>query len=155
MGEAGVSESARATTAQEAAFRVPYANSTPRRARLVALDQASEGLVRHLARGGAGRSALSLWSERDAAEARALVDSLAPTDLVVLVSTGGADSPAAQLIAEACRLRRVPVLVFVLDTPARAGELPQILGHLRPYASMLVRAADAAYVADMLTALRA
>jgi hypothetical protein len=49
----------------------------------------------------------------------------------------------------------VPVLVFVLDTPERAGELPQILAHLRPYASMLVRAADAAYVADMLTALRA
>ena len=39
-----------------------------------------------------------------------------------MVSTAGEDSPAAQLIAEACRLRRVPVVVFVLDTPERLAE---------------------------------
>jgi hypothetical protein len=155
-----LSESARATTAAEARFRVPYPNSRPRAAKLVALDRASEGLVRHIARAHSNRTWLALWPGSDAAlsdattQAADLIGALDATDLVVMVSTAGEDSPAAQLIAEACKLRNVPVVVFVLDTPERRGELGDRLAHLRPYASMLVRAGDAAYVEDMLTALR-
>jgi hypothetical protein len=157
-----VSESARATSAAEARFRVPYPNARPRSARLVALDRASEPFVAHLAHGRADRVAVPLWSGgaddrlEDAAErARQLIAGLDLTDLVVMISTGGADSPAASMIAEACRLRGVPVTVFVLDTPDRPErELSEALAHLRPYASMLVRASGQDYVEDMLTALR-
>jgi hypothetical protein len=148
-------ESARMASAREAAFRVPYSNSRPRTARLVALDRASEAFVAHLVRDRPGRIALPLTEVADpVASARGLLATLEATDLVVMISTEGEDSPAASVIAEACRLRRVPVTVFVLDTPERAGELPDRLGHLRPYASMLVRARGLDYVEDMLTALR-
>jgi len=160
-----LSESARATTRQEARFRVPYPNSRPRIARLVALDRASEPFVAHLTRGHDRRVFLPLWGGeestavamgRDAGErARALVTALDATDLVVMVSMSGHDNPAASVIADACRLRRVPVVVFVLDNPSRpAAGLSDTLAHLRPYATMLVRAADEAYVEDMLGALR-
>lgn len=148
-------ESARMASAHEAAFRVPYPNSRPRTARLVALDRASEPFVAHLLRDHPGRVALPLAGEDDpVAAARALIAALDGTDLLVMISTSGEDSPAASLIAEACRLRHLPVTVFVLDTPGRAGELPQRLAHLRPYAQMLVRASGPEYVEDMLTALR-
>ncbi len=148
-------ESAKMTTAREAAFRVPYANNRPRSARLVALDRASEAFVAHLVRGKPSRVALPLTAVDDPiAAARALIEALDATDLVVMISTEGEDAPAASVIAEACRLRRLPVIVFVLDTPERADELPDRLGHLRPYASMLVRATGPDYVEDMLTALR-
>ena len=160
-----LSESARAASRQEARFRVPYPNSRPRLARLVALDRASEPFVAHLTKGHAGREFLPLWggSEetasgmgRDAGErARALVTALDATDLVVMVSIAGEDNPAASVIADACRLRRVPVVVFVLDNPSRAAAaLNDTLAHLRPYATMLVRADDEAYIEDMLRALR-
>ena len=148
------SESARAASGREAKFRVPYANSRPRAAKLVALDQASEGLVRHLSRTHPSRTWLALWSSQDGVQTNALIGALDAADLVVMVSTLGEDSPSAQVIAEACKLRNVPVVVFVLDTAERQGELPTRLAHLRPYASMLVRAGDAEYVEAMLTALR-
>ena len=153
-----LSQSARATTAMEARFRVPYPNSRPRSAKLVALDRASIGFVERLVAAHPHRTFLSLWSDDDnfdnaAARARDLIAALDTTDLVVMVSTAGEDSPAASVIADACKLRRVPVTVFVLDTPERAG-LADTLAHLRPYATMLVRASGHDYVEDMLTALR-
>ena len=148
-------ESARMASAREAGFRVPYPNSRPRSARLVALDRACEPFVTHLLRDHPGRTALPLAGLHDPiAAATALIAALDGADLVVMISTSGEDSPAASLIADACRLRRLPVTVFVLDTPDRAGELPERLAHLRPYAQMLVRAAGPDYVEDMLTALR-
>ncbi len=149
-----LSQSARATTSAEARFRVPYPNSRPRSAKLVALDRASIPFVEHLVAAHPHRSFLSLWSDAGldhAIEAaRTLIAALDTTDLVVMVSTSGEDSPAASIIAEACKLRRVPVTIFVLDRP----DLSDTLSHLRPYASMLVRAKGPDYVEDMLTALR-
>src|SRR5688500_18172953 len=44
-----LSESARMSTAKEAAFRINYPNSRPRAVKVVALDEASVGMVRQLA----------------------------------------------------------------------------------------------------------
>lgn len=168
-----LSESARAASKQETRFRVPYPNSRPRTARLVALDRPAEPFVAHMTKGRPQRRHMPLWSDweqdgdagqaaanarlgRDAsARAGLLVTELDSTDLVVMVSLAGDDNPAASVIAEACRLRRVPVIVFVLEHEGRpADELAETLEHLRPYATMLVRAPDEAYVDDMLRALR-
>jgi len=53
-----LSECARATTADEARFRVNYPNSSPRAVKVIALDKPSEGVLRRLAesRGVARRS---------------------------------------------------------------------------------------------------
>ena len=40
----GLSESARATTAEEARFRINYPNSRPRKSRVIALDKTAEEL---------------------------------------------------------------------------------------------------------------
>jgi hypothetical protein len=151
-----LSQSAKAITAAEARFRVPYPNSRPRSAKLVALDRAGVGFVQRLVAAHPNRATLSLWPDADdqladaTARATHLIAALDTTDLVVMISMSGEDSPAASLIADACKLRKIAITIFVLDR----DDLSDTLSHLRPYASMLIRAAGADYVEDMLAALR-
>lgn len=170
-----ISQSARATTAQEARFRVAYPNSAPRQVKLVALDDQSVKLVERLARAAPRRSALlpPLPADEAGGDARgtvgaikaklsdfagrtkALIAEIDPADLVVLVATAGEDAPLAAVIGEACRARGVPVTALILDPDSAADEvLAASLTKLRPYASMLVVARAQDYIEEMLAALR-
>ncbi|MBV8533970.1 MAG: hypothetical protein JO128_00175 [Alphaproteobacteria bacterium] len=166
------SQSARATTAKEAAFRVAYPNSSPRAVKLIALDEASVSAIGRLVRASPRRAALlppipstevtgdpvgSILAQLSdfANRMKALIAEIDPADLVVLVTTAGEEAPLAPVIGEACRARGVPVTALILDTDRVAdSSLAGSLAKLRPYASMLVVAHGDDYIDEMLAALR-
>jgi hypothetical protein len=166
------SESARMTTAAEARFRIDAPNSVPRVVKVIALDPASDVMVKRLAQlpwrhagfltaaafAGAVAAPVSMpgWLSDLAGRTSSLVEEIASADLVVMVATPGGNAPAAQMIGEACQLRRVMTTALIVGDPSASDEaLSATLAQLRPYAPMLVIASTEDYVVDMLTALRA
>ena len=167
-----LSQSARATSAAEARFRIDAPNSRPRAVKVVALDRPSESVVNRLSqlpwtnasfltaiasvpRTGAPFSVES-WLKDLAGHTKNLVDEVDSADLVVMVAAGGEDAQAASLIGEACSLKRVMTTALVLGTDAVSdAALSRTLAQLRPWALMVVIASAEEYIADMLTALRA
>src|SRR5258708_36017219 len=118
-----LSESARMSTAAEARFRIDAPNSRPRHVKVIALDPASEALVKHLAErrwnsasfftasafAGAppGRGfSMQGWLSDLAGRTTDLVAGVNGPDLAVMVATAGQSVQAAALIAAACRLER-------------------------------------------------
>jgi len=168
------SENARATTAAESRFRIDDPNSQPRSTRVIALDAASEPMVKRLAQ-SAWRGATFLtsraldpppqrppnwsmqgWLSDLAGRAKDLIDEIATADLVIMVAAAGAVPPTASVIAEAARLRGVMTTALVLDAQSASDEfLARTLAALRPHVSMLVVANGEDYVEAMLAALRA
>jgi len=166
------SESARMSSAAEARFRVDYPNSKPRVVKVVALDAASERVVKRLAqqswqramfftsikfegapRGGESWSA---WLSDLAGRTKALVEEVSGADLVVMVSSAGTNAQAAAVIGEACAARKVMTMALIVGSEQQSDqELSKTLATLRPYASMLVIASSDQYVEEMLSALRA
>lgn len=169
-----LSESARATTAAEARFRIADPNSLPRTVKIVALDRESEDVVKRLASQNwrtasfftasafantphtAGSFSMEGWLSDLTGRTKNLIDEVATADLVVMIASTGGDAQAAAIIGEACQLRHVMTTVLVLGAEDAAQEpLAHTLAQLRPYANMLVTATSEDYIADMLTALRA
>jgi len=163
-----LSECARATTAQEARFRVNYPNSTPRRIKIIALDEPAERLVRRLAQqtwncatfmttAGKGRSrSVGDWLGTLAGETANLLDHMHAVDLVVTVSTAGENSEDCAVIAEACNLHGIMMTALLIDpTSIAESAVLETMMPLRAHASMLVVAKGEEYVEAMLTALRA
>ena len=167
------SESARATTAAEARFRVATPNSLPRQVTVIALDRASEPVVQRLSRmswaranfltasaftgGVAAQKDFSIdgWLIDLAGRTKSLLAEVAQADLVVMVATMGAPAQAGAIIGEACRAHNVMTTALVL-TAAQTGKVAaDTLAHLRPHASTLVSASSPDYIEDMLVALRA
>lgn len=168
------SESARATTAAEARFRIAAPNSQPRAIKIIALDPPSEQVVKRLAGlrwnrasfltasafASAPRSgkefSMQGWLSDLAGRACDLVDEVATADLVVMIAGAGHTAQAAALIGEACMLRRVMTTGLVLaDASASDRAVSKTLADMRPHAMMLVVASGEDYIEDMLTALRA
>lgn len=168
------SESARMGSAAEARFRVDYPNSSPRGVKVIALDRASEPLVKRAAQRswqgasffasltfeGAPRNAegwsMQAWLSDLAGRTKALVEEVAAADLVVMVSSPGADAQAAAVIGEACAVRKVMTMALIIGSEQHSDdELSKTLAALRPHASMLVIANGDEYIEEMLAALRA
>jgi hypothetical protein len=172
------SESARMSSAAEAKFRIDAPNSRPRAVKVIALDAASERVVKDLARqswqgatfltasafagmaaGGPAppeRFSLGGWLNDLAGRTKNLVEEIAAADLVVMVASAGENAAAAAIIGEACNLRHVMTTALVLGTAASSDEaVAKLLAQLRPHAMMLVISSADEYVKDMLTALRA
>src|SRR5215212_1329591 len=134
-----MSESARMTTAAEAAFRIDAPNSQPRNVKVIALDGPSERVVKHLA----GRT-------------KSLVDEIDTADLVVMIAASGENAHAAALVGEACSLKHVMTTALILGSDATTDEaLSKSLTQLRPHVMMLVISNADEYIEDMLAALRA
>lgn len=165
FGFSQLSESARATSAQESRFRAPYPNSRGRNASLIALDACSALLVsRAVAQASDRRREVTLpqvdvGADRMASlqsHAQAFLDDAERSDMLVMVAKAGHDAEAGVLLGEACKLRGVPVTALVIadvDTPT--GLVARTLAQLRPFATMIVVANGPDYVEDMLMALRA
>ena len=168
------SESARMSSAAEARFRIDYPNSKPRVVKVVALDAASERVVKRVAQQGwqratfftsikfegAARSgeswSMQAWLSDLAGRTKALVEEVAAADLVVMVSSAGTSAQAAAGIGEACAARKVMSMALINGSEQRSNEeLSKTLAALRPYASMLVIASGDEYIEEMLAALRA
>lgn len=160
-----LSESARATSAAEARFRVQAPNSAPRRVSVVALDAAGAALAAELATlswtgarflncpmTAAGGERLDAFLADLAGTTRRLLEVVEASDLVVMLAGGPEGGVAAAAIGEAAAARRVTAVGIVL---AGGAALACTLGVLRPHVGMLVVAEDRDYAAAMLEALRA
>jgi hypothetical protein len=147
-----LSESARMSSAAEAAFRVQAPNSRPRAVKVVALDDESEGVVRRLAAGSwnqAGFFTAELFTQN-------LNEEVAAADLVVMVAGPGGGADAARLIGRACSDRRIMTTALIVGSAAASEEaLSKTLSQVRPWSLMVVIADADSYIEDMLTALRA
>ena len=168
------SESARMSSAAEARFRIDYPNSKPRAVKVVALDAASEHVVKEAAerswqgasfftslkfdgapRTGEGWS-MEAWLSDLAGRTKALLEEVATADLVVMVASAGTCAQAAAVIGEACAARKVMTTALIIGSEERSDEeLSKTLATLRPHASMLVIANGDEYIEEMLAALRA
>jgi hypothetical protein len=158
-----MSESARASSATEAAFRVPHGNARRRRIALVALDAGAAAAAERLAAEGFPR-AVSLpaeasgdaWLDALLAPAREMPGLLADADHLFLLASAEGDAAMAGAVAEAAFARGVPVSAFLLaPASAQDADLARALSRLRPVAKMLVLARDDGDIAAVLTALRA
>ncbi len=155
---------ARAATAQEAAYRVPYPNSLPRSSRIVALDRRAADMLHAIGdEPWAGARFLILSPvQPDLAQGAVLLTGpdgaaldcageLAGADVVVMVATTSEAAAAAEVIGRLARTRGVMTAGVVV-----AGrEADAVVRAMRPSAAVLVMASDADYLPAMLTALRA
>jgi hypothetical protein len=165
------SESSRAASAAEARFRINDPNSRPRTIKVIALDRASERVVKPLAglqwKGAAFLTTLQPappresffmpgWLSDLAGHTKDLLAEIDGADQVVMVATAGENAEAASIIGEACSLKRVMTTGLVVCVRSTSDEaLSQTLAQVRPWALMLVIASAEEYIADMLIALRA
>lgn len=165
-----LSESARMSSAAEARYRVQAPNSRPRRVKVIALDPASESVVRRLSEtpwaNAAFLTAAALsdengrpangWLRDMAGTSRDLIDEVAAADLVLMVATPGGRARAAALIGEACSQRQVMTTGLVASADGSDEEgLSRTLAQIRPWSLMTVIANVDDYIDDMLIALRA
>jgi hypothetical protein len=169
------SETARVTTARESSYRVQYPNSTRRDVKVVALDALSASLVDEVSREpwngakfftslsfstdsapGTTGEGLKAWLKDLAGAANDLVEEVASSDFVVVVTSAGEDARAVSLIADACALHNKSLVALVVPGPETTdAQISDSMTHLRPFARMLVIASGADYISAMLTALRA
>jgi hypothetical protein len=162
------------SSAAEARFRVQAPNSSPRATKVVALDAASEAVVRRLALGGWEHATFFTAAARAgdprnpspdstdgalrdlAGHLKSVTDEVDAADLVVLIAGPGGHAQAVSPIGQACSLRRVMTTGFVVGvTSASESELSKTLAQLRPWSLMVVIASSDDYIDDMMTALRA
>jgi hypothetical protein len=156
----------RAATAAEARFRVDYPNSTTRSSRIIALDNDAAALIGRLSGerwNGAhfitykeasfdnGVQPDAILRSVDGTEIR-LSDELDGADVAVMIATADRDAEGASIIGKACALRGIMTAGLVVGGN---DALDGAVTAMRPYASVLVVAADEDYVPEMLAALRA
>jgi hypothetical protein len=85
-----------------------------------------------------------------------LIAEIDGADFVVMVANAGEDAQGASIIGEACLARNVTTIGLIVQSPETKDEqLSRTLGHMRPFAKMLVIASGREYIEVMLTALRA
>ena len=155
------SESARATSAAEARFRVQAPNSLPRVLKVIGLDTRGADALRTLA-GGPWRDATFFTIGRPGELRRLdgstadLEDEVRTADLVMMVTSADGRAQVAAEIGRVCSDRRVNTTTLIVGAFDASGDaLSKTLAQVRPWSLMLVLAADEQYIADMMTALRA
>src|SRR6185436_9064785 len=139
-----LSECARAASPEEARFRLDAPNSLARRIKIIALDRAAEDVIRRLAQqrwnaasfmttaGRQSSRAIGDWLSDLAGERLNLLDQIGAADLVVTVSSAGASTDDAGVIAEACGVHRVMMTALVIDPEcAPAASLLETMMPLR------------------------
>lgn len=163
---------ARATSAAEASFRVPYPNSRVRASRIFALDDGAAAALRAITEEDWAGAHFLTAAGRDGqdpsvvpiagfalkgpdGEPVRLADELAGADLVVLIASAGANGAAAEAIARAASARNIMTAALALTDGLAGPEVEKVVNCLRPYASVLAVASDNDFIAAMLTALRA
>src|SRR3989454_4603443 len=118
-------ESARMNSRAESRFRIDDPNSLPRAIKVIALDAASEAIVRRLAampwKSATFLSAADFpGTARDfSGQPKDLAEEGNAADLVVMVASPGGEAHAASLVREACSAKRGKTTgLLVPATPA-------------------------------------
>ena len=150
------------SSAAEARYRVQAPNSRPRAITVVGLDAAAESVVRRLAGEGWQQAAFFLATSADdsltdlAGGRRGVDDTIAASDLVILVAGPGGGARSAAAIGRACSHRRIMTTgCLVLADRSSESDVSKTLAQLRPWSLMLVIARSDDYIDDMMAALRA
>lgn len=153
-----VSSCARATTAEEAAFRIDYPLAVARNTRVVALDDGAEAIVRAAAALEWGQARFYVASDPGdrwttmTGETVTMTEEIAESNTVVLVSTDGSNAEAAATIGAACKVRGIMTAGLVV-TPGRIAS--DALMELRPHTRILLVPAEEDDLVELLRATRA
>jgi hypothetical protein len=160
---------AKAATAAEARFRINRPIAPSRGARVVALDEGAEAVVRHVAErqwsnarffvcrspallaASNGDVADVLLVSTDGSESR-LSAELGGADVAVMVATADDGADEAGAIGDACTLRGIMTAGVVI---ADGHDVQATVSALRPHARVLIVTQDEHDVAEVLSALRA
>jgi hypothetical protein len=140
------SSCARATTAEEARFRIDR-QIPGRSARIIALDAGAAKVVERVAELPWGKSRFFADPAMFQPE-----DELQDADVAIMVATSDLHPDTASSIAAACASRGIMTAAIVLGDPMEAGA---VVAALRPYARNLMSTRDEDDVAAVLAALRA
>jgi hypothetical protein len=156
------------SSAAEARFRIEAPNSRPRAIKVIALDPASDPVVRRLTDGPwknatfftaskfTGSGGANGWLTDLSGHPRDLKGEVDGADLVVMVATPGGNAQAASVIGDACSQKRVNTTALIAGARAASDEeLSKTLKQVRPWSLMVVIADAEDYIDDMLAALRA
>ena len=163
---------ARAATAAEARYRVPYANSSARSSRIFALDaDAAEAMYAIAEEPWTDAHFLTLANTRpvDPAATDAgglplahpdgtpadLLAEIEGADVVVLLATTGDNEGAAEVIAREAHHRRIMCAGLALSAGQSDASVDRTVNAMRRFATVLVVARDNEFIPAMLTALRA
>lgn len=153
-----ISSCARATTTEEAGFRIDYPLAAARNTRVVALDAAAEVIVRAAAAEDWGQARFYLAHDPGHdlvtmdGDAVPLAGELEHSNTVVMVSTTGENAEAAATIGAACKVRGIMTAGLVI-TPGQLSS--EALLTLRPYTRILLVPADEDDLVELLRATRA
>ncbi len=163
---------ARAATAAEARYRVPYPNSATRASRVFALDAgAAEAMYAITEEPWQGAHFLTLANsgpvdpettgaadlplahpDGSAADLMAEIDG---ADVVVLLASSGENEGAAEVIAREAYHRRIMSAGLALAGGQSDRAVDRTVNSMRRFATVLVVARDNDFIPAMLTALRA
>lgn len=163
---------AKAATTAETRYRVDYPNSKARVTRIIALDRAAAEIMRHVAEepwngarflSYAGKAsapgfeslAVDAVLTEPGGTRTMLSEELRGADVVVMIASAGEGEDAASVIGNACLVRSIMTAGLIVADESRRDHVEEAVKGLRPFASVLVVAASADYVPDMLAALRA
>lgn len=167
------SDCARAATAEEARYRVNYPNSKPRSSIIVAMDEGAAAIARELetaswngarflfpigrSKGVQGLDSIppDLDLRDRSGDVVRLSEELSDADVVVMIACAGEAPADAGVIGSSCAARGIMTTGIIVEAGASAEEVELTLKTLRPNSRMLVVSADADYIPEMLTALRA
>ena len=170
---ATTSESTRATSMEESAYRIDAPNSEPRNILVVALETGAARLLSKIAKEDWRRASfrssvwledtahvdageLNEWFDVVAGHAEDLVGEISAADVVVMVTTAGDASTGASVIGEACTARAVKTSGIVIQKPSTSREiLSQSLRDLRPWTRTISVIGESDMVVDMIHALGA
>ncbi|MBI2242671.1 MAG: 3-methyl-2-oxobutanoate hydroxymethyltransferase [Nocardioides sp.] len=155
---AGPSSCAEATTAKEAAYRIDHPLPAARHTRVVAFDPAAQEIIRAAAELEWGEA--RFYSTNDpgdrlvtmVGETVALVDEIADSNTLIMVSVTGANAAAVAHIGEAC-YRRGIMTAGLAVTPEQLDS--EALHRLRPHARVLLVPAEPDDLVELLQATRA
>lgn len=168
-----LSSCARAATAAEARFRVPYPNARGRASRIFALDGgAAEAMYRIAEEPWQGAHFLAVAPGAEDIDPEATVADAVPltkpdgtpaklagelegADVAVLLAATGRNAGAAEVIAREAWKRHTMIAALALAGGREGKAVDRIVNALRPLATVLVVARDDDFIPAMLTALRA
>jgi hypothetical protein len=163
---------ARAATAEEAAFRVQYPNSTTRTSRIFALDPAAAEAMYAVTEDPWNNAHFLTVMTKGAVDPETtaagdlplchpdgspatLEAEIGDADVVVLLATSGDSEGAAEVIARECFHRNIMCAGLALGAGRKQADVDRVVNSMRRFARVLVVANDDDYIPAMLTALRA
>lgn len=167
FGQNLLSNSARATSRSESKYRIDYPLVPTRGARVIALDEGAEKIIRKTAQSdwktahfftietAPGNSEYiddSVNVNLRSLDGRQvpLQDELNGVDVVIMIATRDSGSSAASIIAAACTVRGIMTAGIIISNDATST-----VAALRPHARILLISASDTDLETLLTAIRA